>query len=69
MSISALTSWNSWCVPLLTEEILWLMGGFRRLRFKAAGVIPIVHASGGPLQDIVVPVGGQRTGTSFYLAP
>jgi alpha-1,2-mannosyltransferase len=45
------------------------MGGFRRLRFKAAGVIPIVHASGGPLQDIVVPVGGQRTGTSFYLAP
>lgn len=29
---------------------------------QAAGVIPIVHSSGGPLHDIVVPVDGQQTG-------
>lgn len=32
-------------------------------------MIPIVHASGGPLYDIVVPVDGQRTGASSCLAP
>ena len=30
--------------------------------FKAAGVIPVTHASGGPLVDIVVPVDGEPTG-------
>lgn len=29
---------------------------------QAAGLIPIVHASAGPLMDIVVPYNGQRTG-------
>ena len=29
---------------------------------KAAGVIPVTHASGGPLKDIVVPVNSKRTG-------
>lgn len=29
---------------------------------KGAGVIPVVHASGGPLLDIVTPVNGEPTG-------
>ena len=29
---------------------------------KAAGAIPVTHASGGPLKDIVVPVDSKRTG-------
>jgi len=32
---------------------------------KAAGAIPVTHASGGPLKDIVVPVDGKRTGRSL----
>lgn len=37
-------------------------------------MIPVVHASGGPLRDIVVPVDGLRTGehiffTSFFVFP
>ncbi|KAJ6499516.1 mannosyltransferase [Mycena vitilis] len=36
--------------------------GINVVEFMAAGVIPIVHASGGPLQDIVVPFEGQITG-------
>lgn len=31
-------------------------------RPQAAGVIPVAHASAGPLNDIVVPVDGQPTG-------
>jgi alpha-1,2-mannosyltransferase len=30
---------------------------------KAAGIIPIAHASGGPLRDIIVPFNGKPTGT------
>ena len=30
--------------------------------FQAAGVIPVTHASGGPLNDIVVPFEGHPTG-------
>jgi len=33
---------------------------------KAAGAIPVAHASGGPLKDIVVPVDGKRTGRSSH---
>ena len=29
---------------------------------QAAGVIPVAHASAGPLLDIIVPVNGQPTG-------
>ncbi|KAI0299360.1 mannosyltransferase [Multifurca ochricompacta] len=36
--------------------------GINVVEFMVAGVIPVVHASGGPLHDIVVPVDGQRTG-------
>jgi alpha-1,2-mannosyltransferase len=36
--------------------------GINVVEFMAAGVIPIVHASGGPLHDIVVPVDGQQSG-------
>ncbi|KAF7302656.1 hypothetical protein HMN09_00900200 [Mycena chlorophos] len=36
--------------------------GINVVEFMAAGVIPIVHASGGPLEDIVVPFEGKNTG-------
>ncbi|KAK8847360.1 hypothetical protein IAR55_005217 [Kwoniella newhampshirensis] len=36
--------------------------GINVVEFMAAGLIPIVHASAGPLLDIVVPYNGQRTG-------
>ncbi|KAG6829127.1 hypothetical protein H0H92_005601 [Tricholoma furcatifolium] len=36
--------------------------GINVVEYMAAGVIPVVHASGGPLKDIVVPVDGQPTG-------
>lgn len=32
---------------------------------QAAGVIPIAHASGGPLKDIIVPFNGENTGMYF----
>ncbi|KAG6816796.1 hypothetical protein H0H87_002765 [Tephrocybe sp. NHM501043] len=36
--------------------------GINVVEYMAAGVIPVVHASGGPLKDIVVPVNGEPTG-------
>ncbi|TFK27677.1 mannosyltransferase [Coprinopsis marcescibilis] len=36
--------------------------GINVVEFMAAGVIPVVHASAGPLLDIVVPFDGQLTG-------
>lgn len=36
--------------------------GIGCVEFMAAGVIPIVHASGGPKYDIVVPYNGVQTG-------
>ncbi|TCD65775.1 asparagine-linked glycosylation protein [Steccherinum ochraceum] len=36
--------------------------GINVVEFMAAGVIPVTHASGGPLKDIVVPFNGQPTG-------
>ncbi|KAG6865199.1 hypothetical protein C0991_004570 [Blastosporella zonata] len=36
--------------------------GINVVEYMAAGVIPVVHASGGPLKDIVVPVDGEPTG-------
>ncbi|KAF8574226.1 glycosyltransferase family 4 protein [Ramaria rubella] len=36
--------------------------GIDVVEFMAAGLIPVVHASGGPLLDIVVPRNGERTG-------
>ncbi|KAJ7350568.1 mannosyltransferase [Mycena albidolilacea] len=36
--------------------------GINVVEFMAAGVIPIAHASGGPLEDIVVKFQGQPTG-------
>ncbi|KAF8183753.1 hypothetical protein K438DRAFT_1838540 [Mycena galopus ATCC 62051] len=36
--------------------------GINVVEFMAAGVIPIAHASGGPLEDIVVNFQGQPTG-------
>ena len=32
---------------------------------QAAGVIPVAHASGGPLKDIIVPFNGKNTGVYF----
>ncbi|KAF9046273.1 glycosyltransferase family 4 protein [Panaeolus papilionaceus] len=36
--------------------------GINIIEFMAAGVIPVAHASGGPLKDIIVPYQGERTG-------
>ncbi|KAF9489586.1 mannosyltransferase [Pleurotus eryngii] len=36
--------------------------GINVVEYMAAGAIPVAHASGGPLRDIVVPLDGQRTG-------
>ncbi|KAF9066173.1 glycosyltransferase family 4 protein [Rhodocollybia butyracea] len=36
--------------------------GINVVEFMAAGLIPVAHKSGGPLQDIVVPFNGQPTG-------
>ncbi|EIW52437.1 mannosyltransferase [Trametes versicolor FP-101664 SS1] len=36
--------------------------GINVVEFMAAGVIPIAHASGGPLLDIIVPLDGEPTG-------
>ncbi|KAF5393470.1 hypothetical protein D9757_000670 [Collybiopsis confluens] len=36
--------------------------GINIVEFMAAGLIPVAHKSGGPLQDIVVPFDGQPTG-------
>ena len=37
------------------------------LFLQAAGVIPVTHASGGPLTDIVVHYNGEPTGTKTCL--
>ena len=37
------------------------------LLLQAAGVIPVTHASGGPLTDIVVHYNGEPTGTKTCL--
>jgi alpha-1,2-mannosyltransferase len=36
--------------------------GIGVVELMAAGVVPVAHASAGPLLDIVVPVDGQPTG-------
>ncbi|WVW78496.1 hypothetical protein I302_100451 [Kwoniella bestiolae CBS 10118] len=36
--------------------------GINVVEFMAAGLIPVVHASAGPVMDIVVPFNNQRTG-------
>jgi len=36
--------------------------GINVVEFMAAGMIPVAHASGGPLMDIVVPYEGEPTG-------
>jgi len=36
--------------------------GINVVEFMAAGVIPVAHASAGPLLDIIVPFNGQPTG-------
>lgn len=36
--------------------------GINVVEFMAAGAIPVTHASGGPLEDIVVPFNGEPTG-------
>ncbi|RDB14695.1 GDP-Man:Man(3)GlcNAc(2)-PP-Dol alpha-1,2-mannosyltransferase [Hypsizygus marmoreus] len=36
--------------------------GINVVEFMAAGLIPVAHASGGPLKDIIVPFNGEPTG-------
>ncbi|KAH8928696.1 glycosyltransferase family 4 protein [Atractiella rhizophila] len=63
-------------VNLRVEELMELFGrssvglstmvdehfGINIVEFMAAGLIPLVHSSGGPLLDLVVPFRGQATG-------
>jgi len=53
---TSLNLWYGWSYRLT------LLGANQSI--KAAGAIPVAHASGGPLKDIVVPVDGKRTGRS-----
>lgn len=39
--------------------------GINIVEYMAAGVVPVTHASGGPLNDIVVPFNGKPTGASY----
>lgn len=39
--------------------------GINVVELMAAGLIPLTHASGGPLVDIVVPYQGEPTGPSM----
>ena len=45
-------------LPLRDQALFFTNFGY----IQAAGVIPVTHASGGPLRDIVVPFEGQPTG-------
>jgi alpha-1,2-mannosyltransferase len=49
------------CLHLLFSWVPDMTTHFRIA--KAAGIIPIAHASGGPLRDIIVPFNGKPTGT------
>ena len=40
--------------------------GISVVEFMAAGAIPVTHASGGPLNDIVVNFNGLPTGTHLF---
>ncbi|GAA5883282.1 hypothetical protein JCM3774_001749 [Rhodotorula dairenensis] len=42
--------------------------GITVVEFQAAGLIPLAHASAGPLNDIIVP-SGDCTGSTGFLAP
>lgn len=41
--------------------------GIGVVEYQAAGLIPVVHDSGGPRNDIVTPINGQPTGRSSLL--
>ena len=41
--------------------------GINVVELMAAGLIPLTHASGGPLLDIVVPYEGEPTGAQPLL--
>ena len=43
--------------------------GINVVELMAAGLIPLTHASGGPLLDIVVPYEGEPTGASSSPEP
>ena len=50
-------------VEFMVRRVTRCGGGVSMTDAQAAGLIPIVHASAGPLMDIVVPLNGQTTGT------
>ena len=58
MSILALISLNSWSV----RTLVLVAETYTRPVLQAAGLIPLVHASGGPLLDIVIEQGDLATG-------
>jgi alpha-1,2-mannosyltransferase len=39
--------------------------GIGVVEYMAAGLVPVAHASGGPLMDIVTPVKNEPTGLLF----
>ena len=63
MSISESTLLNSWLVSCLcVARPPFYEFGY----IQAAGVIPVAHASGGPLKDIIVQFEGEPTGTDYF---
>ena len=58
-------------VELMVRSGLCIAGRFLFLKnfgyIQAAGVIPVAHASGGPLRDIIVPFEGEPTGTDCFI--
>lgn len=60
-STLALPSSSSWFVAPVRRRWLRLLTFFLSTS-QAAGLIPLVHASAGPLLDIVVPYDSQPTG-------
>lgn len=47
--------------PFMSIEFLTM-----NYSLQAAGLIPVVHASGGPLLDIVVPHNDEPTGAHWH---
>jgi alpha-1,2-mannosyltransferase len=43
--------------------------GIGVVEYQAAGLISVVHNSGGPKRDIVIPIDGEPTGKSIYFFP
>lgn len=59
-------------VEFMVSSLRLLRSGYlpiTLLAAQAAGLIPVTHASGGPLNDIVIPFNGKPTGerTCYFI--